>query len=181
MPSIQKNGCDRAADLLCPSGSGEGQVTRIAHEWKVPDKKVASARPIAHLAAAGLILALAASPGQASALHFAQRLCGPAEPGEKLSSIPDAAALIEAGRRIESRAASLREAPETKIEAILGEAPSGSGDHPDAAAIATYCAAAGDAMRLASWGSQAQAIDYLLAAFRRAGEAGRTDLVQLSA
>jgi CHAT domain-containing protein len=63
---------------------------------------------------------------------------------------------------------------------ILAASPGGTAS-PSDHAVARYCAAAGEVMRLGAGGSQAQAITFLLTAFRRAEAAGDEALAALAA
>ncbi|HEY0116970.1 MAG TPA: hypothetical protein VGB54_14750, partial [Allosphingosinicella sp.] len=84
------------------------------------------------------------------------------------SAFPSEAALIGAADRVEQVLAALRargDASQAGPE-LLALSSSTQGSPPPPLALARYCAAAGELMRLSARGSQRQALNYLLAAYR---------------
>ncbi|HEY0114403.1 MAG TPA: hypothetical protein VGB54_01655, partial [Allosphingosinicella sp.] len=84
------------------------------------------------------------------------------------SAFPGEAALIGAADRVEQVLAALRargDASQAGPE-LLALSSSTHGSPPPPLALARYCAAAGELMRLSARGSQRQALNYLLAAYR---------------
>ena len=120
------------------------------------------------------------APGGALAAEsdLAERLCAQRGSGP---AIPASAALVAAARTAETQIDSYRQALLPSSRLIPLGAVGQAGDAPSPAAIATYCAAAGETMRIAADGSQAQAIVYLLTAFRNAREAEDRRLAAQSA
>jgi hypothetical protein len=94
-------------------------------------------------------------------------LCTPAEQVGAATVFPTRAVLDEAAARIEQMLAELRArgdasgAPTTQLEVPLA-----AGSPPAPISLARYCLAAGELMRLSAQGSQLQAQNYLLAAYR---------------
>ena len=125
--------------------------------------------------AAFLLLAVAPMPAWAAAAPpaLADRLCTlslrpapPYPPDDGLRAVAAAA---------ERRLAALHARGEgSEADAVPLGLPAEASVPPSPAAIAEYCAAAGEAARLGAHGSQAQAIVYLLVAYRLA-EAGGLD------
>ncbi len=70
---------------------------------------------------------------------------------------------------------------ESAADRITLDVPAESAAPPSDAALAEYCAAAGEAMRLGAHGSQAQAVIYLLVAFRHASNDPRDPVAIRSA
>jgi CHAT domain-containing protein len=120
----------------------------------------------------------AAQPGGAL---LSDRLCvldarsGPAD-------APTDRDLVRVAASAERGIATLRAAGDpAAADRIALTAPAGGSEAPSDQAVALYCAAAGEAMRLGSNGSQAQAVTYLLTAFRRATAAGDETLAARAA
>ncbi len=132
------------------------------------------------IAVAALLLLAVATPDAARAAdtRLAERLC--AQRGET-ASIPASETLLGAARNAETRIDSYRQALLPSAGLIPLDARGEGGASPSPAAIAAYCAAAGETMRIAADGSQAQAIVYLLTAFRQARDAEDRRLAALSA
>lgn len=127
-------------------------------------------------AASGLCMAfIGAQPAQAAAT---EDLCATRSPA---SSYP-AAELVSAADRAEALIGRAR-SDSAQLDAALAAlaVPAGSGPAPDAAALARYCAAAGEVMRLSVLGSQAQAQTYLMSAYRHARDAGSGALTSRAA
>jgi len=100
-------------------------------------------------------------------------LCTPAERMDAPSAYPADAALIEAADRTEQMLAALRGRGDASGAAAAQlDVPLGSSAPPAPLALARYCAAAGELMRLSAQGSQRQAQNYLLAAYRLADGTG---------
>jgi CHAT domain-containing protein len=96
-----------------------------------------------------------------------ESLCTTAEQVGAATVFPTRAVLDEAAARIEQMLAELRArgdasgAPTTQLEVPLA-----AGSPPAPISLARYCLAAGELMRLSAQGSQLQAQNYLLAAYR---------------
>ncbi|WP_331584717.1 CHAT domain-containing protein [Phenylobacterium sp.] len=104
---------------------------------------------------------------------LADRLCLPTGAAQ-LQAYPSAPALEAAAAQAETRltrGAAVDRFPE--LEGDL-ELPADRAERPSAQAVADYCAAAGELMRLSPEGSQRQAQAFLLGAFRTASAAGLT-------
>jgi CHAT domain-containing protein len=128
--------------------------------------------------AAALLLALFAQPGQASAQTLAERLCGqrPSSAGA-----PTNETLLGTARSAEARLNNYRGATLANASLIPLDPAATEGAPAAPAAVGAYCAAAGETMRIAADGSQAQAIAYLLTGYRRAREGNDDRLAALSA
>ena len=101
------------------------------------------------------------------------RLCLPAGAAQ-LPAYPSGTAMEAAAAATETRLARGAAAERLpQLDADL-ELPIDRAERPSAAAIASYCAAAGELMRLSPEGSQRQAQAYLLGAYRTASAAGLT-------
>jgi CHAT domain-containing protein len=119
------------------------------------------------LAGAVSALALPSAAHAQDAAAGADALCTPAERMEAGASFPTDAALTETADRIEATLDSLRARGDASGAAAAQlEVALGSSAPPAALALARYCAAAGELMRLSAQGSQLQAQSYLLAAYR---------------
>jgi CHAT domain-containing protein len=124
-------------------------------------------------AAATAALALPSAAYAQSPSAGADALCTPAERMEPAAAFPSDAALTEKADGIEQMLAGLRArgdasgAPPAQLEVPLTTAAP-----PAPLALARYCAAAGELMRLSAQGSQLQAQNYLLAAYRLAEGSG---------
>lgn len=137
-----------------------------------------------------ILLGALAAAGQAallqpaSAASLAASLCAPAA---RPSAFPAAAALTAAAARVEQRLGAARVADPAAQGAVLAgteamlEVPAAGSAEPDGEALARYCAAAGELMRLSPDGSQKQAKDYLLTAVREAQDARAARLAAESA
>lgn len=137
-----------------------------------------------------ILLGALAAAGQAvliqpaSASSLAAGLCSP---GNRPSAFPASESLTAAALRVEQRLGAARTADSAGqgaalagSEKLLDVAATASAE-PDGQALARYCAAAGELMRLSPDGSQKQAKDYLLTAVREARDARAPRLAAESA
>src|SRR4051794_5450136 len=101
-----------------------------------------------------LLAGLTALPGTAHAAGagLATNLCsGRSGAAQSDPSLPGSAALLAAARATEARLDASRGGAETKAEFILADLPATRGwGNPAPAALAAYCAAAGETMRIAT-------------------------------
>lgn len=126
----------------------------------------------AGVASAALIsgLLLAAQPALAS--PTTEWLCSDGE-SPTPNAFPTDQQLIEAARNSEARLAQERGTGSTFSAALAAlEVTGSSPTAPGSEALAVYCTAAGEAMRMSIEGSQLQAQNYLLSALRQSSEAG---------
>ncbi|HYD98790.1 MAG TPA: CHAT domain-containing protein [Alphaproteobacteria bacterium] len=124
---------------------------------------------LAKPAAIGLGLLLGGWAGAAEAA-LSDELCGAS--GTSLAAYPSSQALMQAAAATEQRLAG-RGASESLQDAMPALDPPLAGpDRPSPAAMAEYCAAAGEMMRVSPQGSQLQAQSYLLGAFQMASASG---------
>lgn len=98
-----------------------------------------------------------------------------------LRAFPSTEALRQATARTEARLARRGVADPFPELAPALDPPVTDADRPSAAALAEYCAAAGELMRVSPQGSQLQAQAYLLSAFQVAREAGLQGIASVSA
>jgi CHAT domain-containing protein len=120
--------------------------------------------------------ALAQAPGAA----LADRICA-AAPDMAADRVPSDAALLLAADTVERQLAQLRtQGDAAAADPSLLALPADSAAAPGAQALARYCAAAGELMRLSASGSQRQALNYLIAAYRYASEAGDSRAPQIA-
>ncbi|MBX3484830.1 CHAT domain-containing protein [Phenylobacterium sp.] len=106
-----------------------------------------------------------------AAAALSDQLCVPTGAGD-LTAYPAAADLQRAAAAAEQRL-SRRGAADPFSDVAPGlELATAGADRPSALAVAEYCAAAGELMRVSAQGSQLQAQTYLLGAFQTASRAG---------
>lgn len=123
-----------------------------------------------------LVVTLAfAWPGGARAADF-DRICGSAS----LAALPSSGELLRAAGDAEN-ALGTRSPMPLRAEALLSAPAPGSGGTLDAAALAAYCSAAGEAARKSPTGSAWQAQTYLQSAIRYAARAGEDEIYARSA
>lgn len=132
-----------------------------------------------------MLLTAAASAGPAYASAASERLCGgeaSSSPGYPADQSLEAAAQRVEGLLQEGRfgSASGNVDPMTSAASAL-DLPSSSARAPNAGAVAQYCSAAGEVMRLSPLGSQRQAQLYLQTALHRARAAQMPALTALTA
>lgn len=126
------------------------------------------------VALAGGLIAVA-GPSRAAE---ADRLC---VPGATLSAWPSAGQLSQAASLVEQRLARRGAAdPYADVRPAL-DLQASDAQRPAPEAIADYCVAAGELMRVSAQGSQLQAQSYLLAAFQTASAAGLARPASLAA
>ncbi|HEX8641008.1 MAG TPA: CHAT domain-containing protein [Allosphingosinicella sp.] len=120
-----------------------------------------------------------AQPAAASATT--DLLCHSQETGAGRSAAPDQA-LIAAAAAVEQRLIQER-GQGSRLDAALAalEVPVASGARPSPAALARYCTAAGEVMRLSVEGSQLQAQNYLLTALRESQSGGLPQITSQAA
>jgi CHAT domain-containing protein len=125
-------------------------------------------RPWVASAAAGAAF-LSCGGAQAA---LTDRLCVPGG-GAVVTSYPSTSELQQAARSAETRLARRGSSvdPYGEIAPAL-DLPGSATERPSPAALAEYCMAAGELMRVSAQGSQLQAQTYLLAAFQTASAAG---------
>jgi CHAT domain-containing protein len=106
------------------------------------------------------------------------RLCAGAPMSETMAD----ESLMQAAASAETMLASSTDVGRTGDE-VMGmlDKPGGAAGVPSAAALARFCAAAGEAARISTAGSQFKAATYLTAALRYADDAGSADVAALSA
>lgn len=117
-----------------------------------------------------------------AAAALSDQLCAPSGsgPGE-VSGYPSAAELQRAAAQAERGLARRGAAdPFAEIGPSL-ELPSAGAEAPSALAVAEYCSAAGELMRVSAQGSQLQAQTFLLSAFQTASRAGLQGPASLAA
>ncbi len=115
----------------------------------------------------------------ASASPTTDGLCGP---GSGIDQYPTDDILVAAAQAAELRLEEERGSGGAYPAALAAlEVAPASASPPGAEALARYCAAAGEAMRLSVEGSQLQAQTYLLTALRQSSEAGRPQLTSQAA
>src|SRR6185436_12389443 len=132
-------------------------------------------RTLAGVAVAWL---LAGSAGTAQAA-LSDRLCAPS--GGTLSAYPSGGELQAAATMVEQRLARRGAAdPYADMKPALDLATPDAA-RPSPLAIAEYCVAAGELMRVSAQGSQLQAQSYLLSAFQTANAAGLLKPASLAA
>jgi CHAT domain-containing protein len=109
----------------------------------------------------------------------ADGLCGAASAaaGQPVTS----EALIATADAVEEEVARTRSGTAVPLDVARLEMRSASASQPTPLARARYCAAAGELMRLSPQGSQYQAQNYLVTAFRSAREAGASDVAARAA
>jgi len=113
--------------------------------------------------------AFAQSAPAAGPLDTADRLCTPTQRMGGGTTFPSGEALEEVAAAVEQQLETLRNRGDASIASPAQLAvPSTQAAPPPALALARYCAAAGELMRLSAGGSQRQAQNYLLAAYRLA-------------
>lgn len=106
-----------------------------------------------------------------AAAALSDQLCIPTGAGD-LAAYPAAADLQRAAAAAEQRL-SRRGAADPFADVAPGlDLPTAGAEKPSALAVAEYCAAAGELMRVSAQGSQLQAQTYLLGAFQAASRAG---------
>ena len=128
-----------------------------------------------------LAAALPAAAGAREA-RLADRICSAAPGRSAAAPFPRGEALVAVAVAAERDIARLRRSGDpSAADRVPLSMPTDSEEAPPDAALALYCAAAGEAMRLGANGSQAQAVNFLLAAYRKAEEAGLDDLAALAA
>lgn len=130
----------------------------------------------AGLVAAGLLIAC---PGLAHAA-LTDDLCLPTGAAQ-LSAYPSADQLQQAAALAEARLSRRGPADPFADVAPALELRGSATERPSAQAVAEYCAAAGELMRVSAQGSQLQAQTYLLGAFQAASRAGLRGPASLSA
>jgi CHAT domain-containing protein len=123
---------------------------------------------MASAAAAFAALGAWAAPAAAA---LSDQLCIPTGAGE-LAAYPAAADLQRAAAAAEQRLSRRGAADPFADIAPALDLPTTGAEKPSAAAVAEYCAAAGELMRVSAQGSQLQAQTYLLGAFQAASRAG---------
>ncbi len=136
--------------------------------------------PKAAYAALFLGLALLMAPDSAAALAVPDQLCGAAQAGGQ-DAFPTDAEMVRAADAAERRVRGVRGTG--RLEGALSDleiAPAGA-TVPNPAALARYCTAAGEVMRLSVEGSQLQAQTYLMTAVRAAQAAGADELTSQAA
>ena len=126
--------------------------------------------------------AMLAAAGPANAQAISDRLCGIRQSGGGQDSWPAETELVRAADAAEQRLRSERRSSSRLDGAIaaLDLAPS-TATLPDPVALARYCMAAGEVMRLSIEGSQLQAQSYLLTAVRLARDTGTEQLMSQAA
>ncbi|WP_293678417.1 CHAT domain-containing protein [uncultured Phenylobacterium sp.] len=122
---------------------------------------------------------LAAGWAGAAQAAFSDRACSPY--ATEVTAFPTTDALRQAAAATETRLARRGAADPYQDLAPTLDPPTGSGGQPSPAAMAEYCAAAGELMRVSPQGSQLQAQSYLLGAFRIARGAGLQDTASIAA
>ena len=125
-------------------------------------------------------LALLATTRPAHALAIPDQLCGAAQTGGQ-DAFPSDAEMLRAADAAERRLRGVRGTG--RLEGALSDlevAPAGS-SVPNPEALARYCTAAGEVMRLSVEGSQLQAQTFLLTAVRVARDAGADALTSQAA
>ena len=131
-------------------------------------------------AAIFLGFALVMAPDSASAFAIPDQLCGSAPSGGQ-DTFPSDAEMLRAADAAERRLRGVRGTG--RLEGALSDleiAPAGA-SVPNPEALARYCTAAGEVMRLSVEGSQLQAQTYLLTAVRAAQSAGADELTSQAA
>jgi CHAT domain-containing protein len=129
--------------------------------------------------AATLGLAGAAAGGNAQAA-LSDTLCAPSA-ASPLKAYPSAEALMQAAATAEARLARRSAADPYPDLAPALELAASQDQRPSPLALAEYCAAAGELMRVSPRGSQLQAQSYLLTAFQTASTAGLREPASLAA
>jgi CHAT domain-containing protein len=113
----------------------------------------------------------AAQTGDGTAV--ADSLCLPAETMASIAAYPSDADLTRTADSIEAQLDALRARGDaSSASPVLLALPAAGTSPPSAPALARYCAAAGELMRVSAGGSQRQAQNYLLAAYRFASAGG---------
>lgn len=136
-------------------------------------------RRLAVLMAAALVGVMSGDVAQARA-SLSDSLCG-AMAAVKTQNFPTSADLSRAAAATEVQLAR-RGVSATYQDVMPGlDLATPSAERPTAAALAEYCAAAGELMRVSPQGSQLQAQSYLLNAFRMARSSGLSGAASLSA
>ncbi len=130
--------------------------------------------------ASAMVVAMMAGARPALASPTTDMLCaGQANATENFPS-PDA--LIQAAREAETRVEEERSAGGRFVRATAAlEVPSVAPTPPGSEAVARYCTAAGEVMRVSADGSQLQAQTYLLTAMRESRDAGDAQVTSQAA
>lgn len=131
------------------------------------------------MVAAALGLAALATAGAAQAA-LTDSLCVPSA-ASQLKTYPSADALMQAASTAEARLARRGPADPFQDLAPALELAGSQDEKPSPQALAEYCAAAGELMRVSPRGSQLQAQSYLLSAFQIASAAGLREPASLAA
>ena len=132
-------------------------------------------------AVAIFLFAFAAADRASATTTTADRLCG-ARPSDSTDSFPSDSTVVEAANVTEQRVRDARRGGSQLGSAITAlELPSAGTAPPSPLAVARYCNAAGEVMRLSDQGSQLQAQTYLLTALRASRGAGELQLASQAA
>jgi hypothetical protein len=132
------------------------------------------------VSAAAAACAVACAWPQAASAALTDQLCLPSG-APNLKTWPSAGALQEAAVRAEQRLARRGAADPYADVATALEVPTADAERPSPLAVAEYCVAAGELMRVSAQGSQMQAQSYLLGAFQTASRAGLNSQASLAA